>query len=337
MSKRAVKTKKKPKYKTSYAIFIFWFTVLTFHSSGVSYNIPMLSIESALKEYLDYLEIEKNRSPRTRASYERCLRKFIENEDIGSVNGITEEKIREFRLKMSRSENLKKSTQAYFIIAIRNFLKFLAKRGFESVAPDRVELPKVPERQIRTLEYSDLEMLLAAPKTGNIKGLRDKAILEVLFSTGLRVSELCALNKDINMERGEFTVRGKGEKLRVVFLSESAKKALKEYLPKRTDMEPALFVSFSNGKKPKVLGRIIPRTVERLVDGYARSVGIPRHITPHQLRHQFATDLLLNGADLRSVQELLGHSNISTTQIYTHITNKELRDVHQAFHGRRRK
>ncbi|MDE2144525.1 MAG: tyrosine-type recombinase/integrase [Patescibacteria group bacterium] len=297
----------------------------------------MSSIESVLKEYLDYLEIEKNRSPRTRSSYERCLRRFIETEEVSSVSGITEEKIREFRLKISREGKLKKSTQAYFVIAIRNFLKFLAKRGVESVAPDRIELPKVPERQIRPLEYSDLERLLSAPKGDAVKTLRDKAMLEVLFSTGLRVSELCSLNKDINLERGEFSVRGKGEKLRVVFLSERAKKSLKAYLGRREDIEPALFVSLGTGKKPKVLGRIIPRAVERLVDRYARSAGIPRHITPHQLRHQFATDLLLNGADLRSVQELLGHSNISTTQIYTHITNKELREVHQAFHGRRRK
>lgn len=297
----------------------------------------MISIESVLKEYLDYLEIEKNRSPRTRASYERCLRKFLNSEGIGSIDGITEEKIREFRLKISRSGEVKKSTQAYFIIAIRNFLKFLVKRGVDSVPPDRVELPKVPERQIRPLEYSDLERLLAAPKGSGLKVLRDKTILEVLFSTGLRVSELCALNKDINTERGEFTVRGKGEKLRVVFLSDRAKKAIKDYLSKREDTEPALFMSMSAGKKPKILGRIIPRAVERLVDKYAREAGIPRRITPHQLRHQFATDLLLNGADLRSVQELLGHSNISTTQIYTHITNKELREVHQAFHGRRRK
>ncbi|MCL5006576.1 MAG: tyrosine-type recombinase/integrase [Patescibacteria group bacterium] len=297
----------------------------------------MANIETALNEYLDYLEIEKNRSPRTRSSYERCLRKFVESEGIASTNGITEEKIRDFRLKMARSEDLKKSTQAYFIITIRNFLKFLVKRGVAAVPPDRVELPKVPERQIRPLEYSDLERLLSAPKGTEVKSLRDKAILEILFSTGLRVSELCALNKDINIERGEFTVRGKGEKLRVVFLSDRAKKALQGYLGKREDTELALFVSFSTGGKPKVLGRILPRTVERLVDRYARNAGIPRRITPHQLRHQFATDLLLNGADLRSVQELLGHSNISTTQIYTHITNKELREVHQAFHGRRRK
>ncbi len=303
----------------------------------LSYNIYVPNIETTLKEYLDYLEIEKNRSPRTRASYGRCLKKFIESEEIGSISGIPEERIREFRVKMSRSGGLKKSTQAYFIVAIRNFLKFLVKRGFNSVPPDRVELPKVPERQIRPLEYSDLERLLAAPKGRGMKGLRDKAILEVLFSTGLRVSELCALNKDINTERGEFTVRGKGEKLRVVFLSDRAKKAIKDYLGKREDIDPALSISISAGKKPRVLGRIIPRAVERLVDKYAREAGIPRRITPHQLRHQFATDLLLNGADLRSVQELLGHSNISTTQIYTHITNKELREVHQAFHGRRRR
>ena len=299
--------------------------------------IEAMEINSLLKEYLDYLEIEKNRSPKTRENYERHLRHFFEKAGIRKLSDLSEEKIRDFRLKLSREEKLKKNSQAYYVIVIRNFLKYLAKRNVESVSAERIELPKVPQRQIQILEYADLERLLAAPKGQDLKILRDRAILETLFSTGLRVSELCALNKGLNLDRGEFTVRGKGEKLRVVFLSDRAKKMLKEYLAKRSDTEPALFASFGAGKNPKILGRILPRTVERLIDFYARSAGIPRKVTPHHLRHQFATDLLLNGADLRSVQELLGHSSISTTQVYTHLTNKELREVHQAFHGRRRK
>ncbi|MDD5710989.1 MAG: tyrosine-type recombinase/integrase [Candidatus Colwellbacteria bacterium] len=191
-------------------------------------------------------------------------------------------------------------------------------------------------RQIKIVEYADVERLLTAPEGSGQKALRDRAILETFFSTGLRVSELCALDRFINLDRGEISIRGKGEKLRVVFLSDRAKNAIRNYLNKRQDADPALFVSLSHGKNPKVLGGVIPRTVQRLVNKYARTAGISQRVTPHQLRHQFATDLLMNGADLRSVQELLGHSSISTTQIYTHVTNRELKEVHKAFHGRRR-
>ncbi|PIP46571.1 MAG: hypothetical protein COX15_00215 [Candidatus Colwellbacteria bacterium CG23_combo_of_CG06-09_8_20_14_all_42_19] len=300
------------------------------------YNLSM-DIQKAVKDYLDYLEIEKNRSPLTRRSYERCLRKFVEFFRIKNVHDITESKIREFRIQLADTPGIKKGTQAYHIIVLRNFLKYLIKRGVEVVSPDKIELPKVPPRQIRVLEYSDLERLLEAPKGNDLKSLRDKAILETFFSTGLRISELCALDRFINIERGEITVRGKGEKLRTVFLSERAKKSIKGYLEKRVDAEPALFLSLTKGENPRVIGRIIPRTIQRLVDHYAKAAGLPQRVTPHQLRHQFATDLLMNGADLRSVQELLGHANITTTQIYTHVTNKELREVHQAFHARRRR
>jgi site-specific recombinase XerD len=195
------------------------------------------------------------------------------------------------------------------------------------------------------VEYGDLERLLTAPNGSDLRSLRDRAILETFFSTGLRISELCSLSRYIDLERGEVTVRGKGDKLRVVFLSDRAKKAIKNYLDKRPDADEAMFVSLSKvpsassgqARTPKILGRIIPRTIQRLVNFYRRKAGIADHVTPHQLRHQFATDLLLNGADLRSVQSLLGHSNISTTQIYTHLTNKELREIHKSFHGRRRK
>jgi len=297
----------------------------------------MTEIERLIKEYLDYLEIEKNRSPSTRKNYERYLQRFIGFSGVKSISDITEDNIRAFRLHLAGpEENLKKRTQAYHVIAIRNLLKYLTTHDYDVVSPDKIELPKVPTRQISIIRYDDLERLLSAPKGGSLKALRDRAILETLFSTGLRVSELCAMDRFENIDRGEITVRGKGEKLRIVFLSDRAKVALKSYMKKRSDADTALFISFSNAKKPKVLGRIVPRTVERLVNKYARAAGITGKVTPHQLRHQFATDLLSNGADLRSVQELLGHSSITTTQIYTHVTNRELREVHKSFHGRRR-
>ncbi len=294
----------------------------------------MSEIEKYLKEYLDYLEVEKNRSPKTRENYERYLSRFVATIKIKTLGDVTEESIREFRVRLSH-ENLKKISQSYYVIAIRNFLKYLVKRGVKALPPDRIELPKVSRRDIETLEYGELERLVAAPKISTFRGLRDKAILETLFSTGLRLSELCALPRYIDLDRGEITVRGKGDKLRIVFLSDAAKKTIKAYLEKRPDTNEALFVSLS--KKGKVLGRVTPRSVERLVSYYARAAGIPKRVHPHQLRHSFATDLLINGADIRSVQALLGHANISTTQIYTHLTNKELREVHRAFHGRRRK
>ncbi len=296
----------------------------------------MSEIEKYLKEYLDYLEVEKNRSPKTRENYERYLKRFVATMKLKTLGDITEESIREFRVRLSH-ENLKKISQSYYVIAIRNFLKYLVRRGIKALPPDRIELPKVSRRDIETLEYAELERLVAAPKTSTFRGLRDKAILETLFSTGLRLSELCALPRYINLDRGEITVRGKGDKLRIVFLSDTAKKAIKAYLEKRPDTDEALFVSLS--KKGKIIGRITPRSVERLVSYYARAAGIANagKVHPHLLRHSFATDLLINGADIRSVQALLGHANISTTQIYTHLTNKELREVHKAFHGRRRK
>ena len=209
------------------------------------------------------------------------------------------------------------------------------------MSPDKIELPKIPRRQIDIIEYADLERFLSAPPQNTLRGLRDRAILEMLFSTGLRISELCNLDRYINLDRGEITVRGKGEKLRVVFLSDRARAAIKNYLDKRGDTLEHLFVSFSKQtsalKQPKVIGKITSRAVQRLVELYRRKAGITKRITPHQIRYQFATDLLVNGADLRSVQELLGHSNIATTQIYTHLTNKELRDIHKSFHARRRK
>jgi site-specific recombinase XerD len=296
----------------------------------------MTEIDRLLKEYLEYLEIEKNRSPRTKAVYERLLKRFLGFIKIARPKEITNEKIRSFRVHLAEKNNLKKNTQGYYVIAIRNFLKYLLKRDYETASPEKIELPKMPTRQVEIIDYPDLERLLDAPKGEDIKSLRDRALLETLFSTGLRVSELCSLDRYLNFERGEITVRGKGDKLRVVFLSGRSRKTIKDYLDKRTDAESALFVSYTKDKNPKIIGRITPRTVERLVVYYAKKAGIPKKVSPHTLRHLFATDLLINGADLRAVQEMLGHASIQTTQIYTHLTNKELGEVHKAFHGRRR-
>jgi site-specific recombinase XerD len=309
----------------------------------MSYNETMTTVEKLFGEYLDYLEIEKGRSPKTRENYERYIKEYLNFSGATTPQNITEESVRKFRLYLARRD-MKKVTQSYYLIALRNFLKYLAKRDIKALAPEKIELPKIPERQIDVIEYADLERLLKAPenepvKTANdrLRALRDKAILETLFSTGLRLAELCSLNRDIDLNRSEFTVRGKGNKLRIVFLSNTAKHALKEYLGKRGDMDPALFVNFGKAKKTGEAARVTPRTVQRIIDFWARRAGIAKRVHPHQLRHLFATDLLLNGADLRSVQVLLGHANISTTQAYTHLTNKELREIHQAFHGKRRK
>jgi site-specific recombinase XerD len=295
----------------------------------------MDKIKELEKEYLDYLEIEKNRSPKTRENYRHYLDDFIKTTEVKKPEDITESVVREYRIKLARRD-IKKITQSYYIIGLRNFLKYLIKRDIETLSPDKVELPKVSRRDIELLEYDELIRLLEAPEGNSLRALRDRAILETLFSTGLRVSELCKLDRYINLERGEMSVRGKGDKVRVVFISDRAKKVINQYLKVREDTEEALFVSLT--RQEEVIGQITPRSVQRLVDKMARKAGIIKSsVTPHVLRHLFATDLLINGADLRSVQELLGHANISTTQIYTHLTNKNLREIHNAFHGKRRK
>ena len=300
-----------------------------------------------LKDYLDYLEIEKNRSIKTRVNYERYLKRFLEFSKISKPEQISQDLTRQYRLWLNRA-GIKKNTQNYHLIALRNFLKYLAKRDIEVLPADKIELGKQSERQVIFLENNELERLLNAPDESSFKALRDRAILELLFSTGLRVSELCALNRDsINFRSGEFAIRGKGDKVRLVFLSETAKIALKNYLQKREDVDQALFIrnisaqggSASGGKNPAKSDdlRLTSRSVERLIKHYAAKAGLSKKVTPHTLRHSFATDLLMNGADIRSVQALLGHSNITTTQIYTHITDRQLREVHQAFHGKQRK
>jgi site-specific recombinase XerD len=294
--------------------------------------MPKTEIERLLQDYLNYLEIEKNRSPRTSENYQHYLREFLKFAKISSPAEITDGVVREFRVALARRD-MKRVTQGYYAIALRNFLKYLAKRDIKALSAEKIELPKIPGRQIDTLEYGDLERLLAAPKGDSLRDLRDKAVLEMFFSTGLRLAELCALPRGIDLKRGELSVRGKGDKLRVVFISASAREAVTRYLAARErvggadDAEDKLFISLD--RVGKVIGPITPRAVQRLVEARAKQA--------HLLRHSFATDLLVNGADLRSVQELLGHANISTTQAYTHLTNKQLREVHQAFHGARRK
>lgn len=298
----------------------------------------MAHAETVLKEYLDYLEIEKNRSVKTRENYERYLRAFFKAEHITRLEDITEGKVRHFRLALARLSgrggNLQKNTQSYYVIAIRNLLKYSLRKGYVALSPDVIELPKLSMRQIDVMEYKDLERILSAPKGESMRVLRDRAILEMLFSTGLRLAELCRLDRYEDFSRGEMSVRGKGGKIRVVFVSDRAQQTIAVWEKKRTDANEALFVSLT--KQGKTMDRITPRAVERLVRRYARAAGISGRVTPHSFRHLFATDLLVNGADLRSVQELLGHSNIATTQIYTHLTNKELKEVHRSFHGRRR-
>ncbi len=311
-----------------------------------------------LKEFLEYLEIERNRSQKTIQNYHFYLSRFIEwFGDKKKPGSITAEDVRKYRLWLNRlidvhGEPLKKNTQNYHLIALRSFLKYLAKRDINTLAPEKIELMKMPDRQVEFLDISDLERLLQAPEriakmhatkpsTKTLIALRDKAILELFFSTGLRVSELVKLSKeDINLKRDEFSIRGKGGKTRVVFVSEQARHWIKRYLAARKDMNPHLFVSHDKrtGKAESQDDQpITPRSAQRIVKKWSKVAGITKPVTPHTLRHSYATDLLQNGADIRSVQSMLGHSSITTTQIYTHITDKELRNIHKKFHGKKRK
>lgn len=310
-------------------------------------------IEDLKQEFLEYIEIERGRSVKTVENYDRYLRRYFDQQKIRAIADITERSIREFRLWLNRQESnrtlntsqqsgtLKKRTQNYYLIAVRAFLKFLIKRGHKTVAPDQIELAKVSDRQIDLITIDELERIIAGPDLKTEKGLRDRAIFELLFSTGLRVSELCSLNRDLDLSHDEFPIRGKGDKVRVVFLSDAAKDAINVYLEKRDDMDDAMFVQLA-GKggeqllKKKNSIRLTPRSVERIVKQYAINAGISKKVTPHVIRHSFATDLLSNGADLRSVQALLGHANITTTQVYTHVTDKHLKDIHKKYHSKRR-
>lgn len=296
-----------------------------------------------LNEFLEYLEIERNRSQKTIENYHHYLKRFLEWAKISNPKGITAELVRSYRIYLNRKtdthgKELKKVTQNYHMIAIRSFLKYLAKRDITSLVAEKIEIGKNPSHEIEFLDSSELDRLLSAANGNSLKSLRDKAILELLFSAGLRVSELTSINRDqINLGRQEFSVKGKGDKLRIVFISDTAKEALQKYLDKRMDIDQALFVRFS--KKRKIENdkkRLTPRSIQRIVKFYAAKAGIVKDVHPHTLRHSFATDLLSNGADIRSVQTMLGHSSITTTQIYTHITNQQLKEIHKKFHGKKK-
>jgi len=289
------------------------------------------SLSVLKKEFLEYLEIERGRSLKTVVNYDRYLNIFLRFAKVNTPEEINDECIRRFRLLLNR-RGLKKNTQNYHLIALRSFLKYLAKRGIESLPANRIELARTSARELDLISGDELIRLLKAPEGNDEKARRDRAILETLFSTGLRVSELCALNQDsIDLVKGEFSVRGKGEKVRLIFLSPQAKEALATYLNKRSDFNEALFVSI-NATVSREPSRLSPRSIERIVRYYAVKAGIFKKVTPHVLRHSFATDLLRSGADIRAVQIMLGHANLATTQIYTHVTDKQLKDIHTAFH-----
>jgi site-specific recombinase XerD len=300
------------------------------------------NINELKQQFLEHIEIEKGRSLKTVENYDRYIKRFLEFGQITDPKDITEEVLRKYRLWLNRQSNerktvgiqetLSKKTQNYYLIALRMFLKYLLRRKVDSLSPDQIDLAKVSQRDLDLINEDELKRLINTPSGNNPKELRDKALMELLFSTGLRVSELCSLNRDsVDMKREEFSIRGKGGKVRVVFVSDSAKEILKEYLNKRQDTEDAMFVQMG-GKKSDDM-RLTSRSVERIIAYYARKAGISKKVTPHVIRHSFATDLLRNGADIRSVQVMLGHSNISTTQIYTHITDKELKNIHKKFHS----
>ena len=310
-----------------------------------------MDISELVADFLESLEIEKGRSTKTVENYGLYLARFIdlitedfEGQEMIKPSDITPEVLRRFRLKLNRfsdnqnKERLSALTQSYHLIALRGFFKYLAKRGIKSLDPSLIDLPRAAKKQVTFLHFDEIERLLAEIPLDTESGLRDRAIIELLFSGGLRVSELCGLNRDsINLERREFMVRGKGKKDRPIFIDKSTAECIEDYLNMRTDTLPALFLNNSANKQiPSTSGdfrRLTPRSIERIVQKYTRLAGITKHVTPHTMRHSFATDLLMNGADIRSVQSLLGHANISTTQIYTHITDPHLKEVHEKFHS----
>jgi site-specific recombinase XerD len=304
-----------------------------------------MDINKLLTDFLEYLEIERNRSQKTIENYHHYLGRFLEWGKFKKPSDINLEKVRQFRLYLNRYKDekgheLKKITQNYYSIAIRNFLKYLAKRDIPSLPAEKIEVGKNPAASIEFLSNEELNRLLDNASGTNLQALRDRSILELLFSAGLRVSELVNINREqLNLKNQEFSVRGKGDKVRVVFISDSAKEALQKYLKGRQDMDPALFIRFpkkglNEGKKDNL--RLTPRSIQRIVKHYAAKAGIVKDVHPHTLRHSFATDLLQNGADIRSVQAMLGHSSITTTQIYTHVTNQQLKEIHSKFHGKRK-
>ena len=314
-------------------------------------NLPENSSELAHKinDFLEYLEVEKGSSPLTIRNYKHYLNRFIDwltKEGIRlNLNDINPEVVRQYRVYLSRLTDgkegtLSRKTQGYHVIALRSLLRWLIKNDFKVMSPDKIDLPKIPERTVKFLAGDQVDRLLNSPSQSTIQGKRDKAILEVLFSTGLRVSELTKLDRDkVDFERREFGIIGKGGKARVVFLSSRACDWLDKYLKSRDDRFKPLFIHHKGKPAPTTLDekmRLTPRSVQRMIKKYGEKMKLPVDVTPHVLRHSFATDLLMAGADLRSVQEMLGHKNVSTTQIYTHVTHKHLKEVHESFHGRGR-
>ncbi|MBP6060571.1 MAG: tyrosine-type recombinase/integrase [Candidatus Pacebacteria bacterium] len=324
----------------------------------------MASLKTLKTQFLEYIEIEKGRSLNTIENYDRYLSRFLGFLKKDDPQDITDDSVREFRLWLNRQSNLpwktlqgssgvtknnnidktlSKKTQNYYLIALRAFLKYLARREVKSLPAERIELAKISERTLDLITSDELTRLLNSPNGSDLKSLRDKAILELLFSTGLRVTELCALPRDMNIEADELSVRGKGGKVRVVFISPEARTAVKNYLAKRADMEDALFVrvdresSKDKGNKREIRenSALNRHSIERIVRYYAAKSSMSKKVTPHTIRHSFATDLLGNGADIRSVQALLGHASIVTTQIYTHVTDKHLKEIHKKFHNRK--
>jgi site-specific recombinase XerD len=331
------------------------------------------SLNALKRQFLEYIEIEKGRSLKTVENYDHYLTRFLDYIKTDDPTEIKDEPVRQFRLWLNRQpagndkagqNTLSKKTQNYYLIAIRAFLKYLARQEIKTLPSERIELAKTSERSLDLITSAELTRLLDAPKGTDLKGLRDKAILELLFSTGLRVSELCSLTSDLDLHADSLSIRGKGGKVRVVFISDEAKKTIRAYLSARKDMEEALFVKVGNeingstkkvekiktgdddkekkkvrkskeDERMKQTGALTRRSIERIVKHYATKAGISKKVTPHTMRHLFATDLLSNGADIRSVQALLGHSSIVTTQIYTHVTDKHLHDIHKKFHNKK--
>lgn len=297
-----------------------------------------------LSDYLVHLEIERNRSLKTIENYDRYIRRFLDWGDVQRVSQITYDLVRQYRLHLNRLETddgrpLKKTTQNYHIIALRAFLKYLQRRDVEVLSAEKIDVGATPSRDVDFLDFDEVARLVSAAEGKDIKSIRDRTILELLFSTGLRVSELVSLNREnISLAKREFSVRGKGDKRRIVFISNDAADMLEQYFNKRTDIDPALFVRHGRGRTAhadKASLRLTPRSIQRIVKHYATKAGIVKNVHPHTLRHSFATDLLANGADIRSVQAMLGHASITTTQIYTHVTNKQLKDIHKKFHGKK--
>ena len=316
----------------------------------------MNSLYSLKQDFLQYIEIEKGRSALTVRNYAHYLTRFLDfslsHGATDSPSSLEEKMMREYRVYLNRHpareakkgqaiETLDKKTQNYHLIALRAFLKYMRKRGVQSYDPERIELAKTQQRELDLISEKELENLMSSPDTSTISGLRDKAILELFFSTGLRVSELCSLDRDVELNTGEISVRGKGGKIRVVFISGSAREAVKNYLKGRVDIDEAMFIDHSPRAHSRMVKeesvRLTPRSVERVVTKYAERAGIAKKCTPHVIRHSFATDLLYNGADLRTVQMMLGHASIATTQIYTNVTNKFLRDQFEKFHSKKKK